>query len=85
MGLGLGFGRIRLAVFVAMRHVLTVGARMAEPFEALLALKRLLARVKPFVLGQMVFVFEGLVAKVAFMRPLTCNYYTVRHCKARRS
>ena len=43
---------------------------MREPLEALWALERLLARVKPLVLGQVVLVFEGLVALGALVRSL---------------
>jgi len=46
-------------------HVLAVGAAVREALAALAARERLLARVQPLVLGQVVLVLEGLVARVA--------------------
>ncbi len=53
------------AVLVAVVHVLAVGAAVREALAALAARERLLARVQPLVLGQVVLVLEGLVARVA--------------------
>ena len=55
----------RLAVFVAMVHVLAVRAGVREPFATFIALEWLFAAVQAFVLGQVVFVFEGFPADVA--------------------
>lgn len=68
---------VGLAVRVAVVHVLAVGARVREAFEALTALERLLAAVQPFVFGQVVLVLERFGALVAFVRPLTLNKPTV--------
>ena len=48
--------------------VLRVAARMRESLEAFFALERFLARVKPFVFGEMVLVLKGLPADVARKR-----------------
>ena len=45
--------------------MLAVGAAVREALAALAARERLLARVQPLVLGQVVLVLEGLVARVA--------------------
>ena len=54
-----------------MIHVLTVGARMGEALETLLALERLLAAVQALVLRQVVLVLESFGAHVALVGPLT--------------
>lgn len=46
---------------------------MREALAALVALVRLLARVEPHVLDQVVFVFEGLAADAALVGPLPCR------------
>ena len=56
-----------------MVHVLAVRTRVREPLEALIALKRFLAAVQTFVLGQMVFVLESFRADITFVRALTCR------------
>ena len=56
-----------------MIDVLTVGARVRKPLETFWALERFLSRMKAFVLGQVVLVFESLVAVGTFVRPLICN------------
>ena len=53
-----------------MVDVLAVGAGVREALEALGALKRLLARVQPLVLRQVVLVLERLVAVGALVRSL---------------
>ena len=52
--------------------VLTVGAGVREPLETLWALKRFLSGMKSLVLGQVVLMFESLVAVGTFVRPLIC-------------
>lgn len=54
-----------------MVHVLTIGARVREAFQTLLALERLLAAVQPFVLGQVVLMFECFWTHVTLVRTLT--------------
>ena len=48
-----------------MVHVLAVRAGVREPFATFIALEWLFAAVQAFVLGQVVFVFEGFPADVA--------------------
>ena len=60
---------VGLAVLVAVVHVLTVGARVAEPLAALLALEGLLPGVQALVFGQVVFVLERLRTHVTVERP----------------
>jgi hypothetical protein len=56
-----------------MVHVLAVGARVGEAFQALGTLKGLFATVQPFVFGEVVFVFERLRTFDAFVGTLTWN------------
>ena len=57
---GTGGASQRLAVLVAVVHVLGEGARVREALSALGADKRLLARVEAAMLGEMVLVLECL-------------------------
>lgn len=52
-----------------MVYVLTVGAAMGEPLLAFRALEWFLPTVQSSVLGQVVFVFESLLAIRAFVWP----------------
>lgn len=63
-----------------MVHVLAVGARVREAFETLLALERLFAAVQPFVLGQVVLMFECFWTHVTLVRTLTCNFKLENSC-----
>ena len=59
------------AVGEAMVHVLTVGTRVREAFQTLLALERFLSTVQALVLCKVVLVLEGFWAHVALVRTLT--------------
>ena len=56
-----------------MVDVLTVRPRMGKPLETFWTLERFLARVKSSVFGQVMLVFESLVAVAAFVRTLIWN------------
>lgn len=60
-------------------HVLAVRARVGELFVALAALERLLARVQPLVLGQVVLVLERLRTLHALVRTLTYTGINTRY------
>lgn len=64
---------VRLADRESMVHVLAVGAGVRELFQALAALERLLARVQPLVLRQVVFVLERFRTLQALVRTLACK------------
>ena len=74
-----------------MIQMLRITTAMAEAFQALVALKWIhyfratvrmiylewfVPRVKSLMFGQMMFVFEGFLASVAFVRSLAYNYGT---------
>lgn len=64
---------VRLAVRVAMVHVLAVRARVGEPLQALATLEGLLAAVQALVLRQVVLVLERLRTLEAFVGTLACQ------------
>ena len=64
----------RLAVLVAMIHVLRVGAGVRKPLAALPTLKRLFTGMKTQVLGQVVLVFESLRTDVTVKRTGACQH-----------
>lgn len=66
-----GLFSVRLAVRVAVVHVLTVRAGMGEALQALGTLEGLFAAVQAFVLGQVVFVLERLRTLLALVRSLS--------------
>ena len=73
---GSGLGSLRgwrLAAWVSMVHMLWVGSTMWKSLQALFTFKRLLARVQPFVLYQMMFVLESLIAFITLVRSLICT------------
>ena len=74
-----------------MIQMLRITTTMAEAFQAFVTLKSILyslitvrrvylewlvPRVKSFMFSQMMFVFEGFLASVAFVRSLAYNYGT---------
>lgn len=61
---------VRLAVRVAVVHVLAVRARVGEPLQALAALEGLFAGVEPLVFRQVVLVLERLRTFEAFVGAL---------------
>lgn len=63
---------VGLAVRVSMVHMLAVGTRVRESFETFATLEWFLAAVQPFVLRQVVLVFEGLWTLDALVGTLTC-------------
>lgn len=71
LGLNLQLISVRLAVRVAMIHVLTVRTRMREPLQAFSTLKWLLTAVQSLVLRQVVFVLKRFFADFTLVRPLT--------------
>lgn len=64
---------VRFAVGVSMVHVLAVGAGVREAFEAFAALEGFFSRVQSLVFSQMVLMFEGFWAFLAFVWALTCG------------
>lgn len=64
---------VRLAVRVAVVHVLAVRARVGEPLQALAALEGLLAAVQALVLRQVVLVLERFRTLEAFVGTLACK------------
>lgn len=62
---------VRLAVGIAVVHMLTVGAGVGEAFETFATLEGFLPAVKTLVFGEVMFVLEGFGTVDTFVGALT--------------